>query len=187
MFEFKENKWKISCITMAVALLIIAVYSVALSKQNNELKREAVNNVYSDWYQLYRLTELVDKNYIQNNFQDPIRFRLYVNQASHHFSSRSDEITVNMRNLLVIAYDPLFTDLSQEKGPFNLEEATKLLKEMNNEIMLISRSIMRMPDDEKLKLLDQTSAEYMKVNSEVKAISEKYQLLTDDYFRKNKK
>lgn len=110
---FRKKKWMIGCIAMAIVLLILVVNSIALYKQIDELKKESVGNLNAEWYQLL------------------------VNQTAHHFTGRPDDLSVNMRNLLVLAYDPLFTDLSLEEGPLNKEEASKLLTDMNDDIMLI--------------------------------------------------
>lgn len=187
MNSFGAKKWVIGYISMAIALLILTVNSVALYKQIDELKKEAAGNLNAEWYQLYRLSEMIDKYYIKNNFQDPIRYQLFVNQTAHHFIGRPDVLSVNMRNLLVLAYDPLFTDLSLEEGPLNKEEASKLLKDMNDNIMLISRGIIDIQDDEKEKLLDPTSSEFIKVSTQVKDTYDKYIKLVDDYFKNNKK
>lgn len=184
---FGEKKWIIGCIAMAIVLFILTANSVALYNQNDELKKETISNLNAEWYQLFRLSEMVDKNYIKNNFQEPTRYQLFVNQTCYHFSltGRPNELTVNMRNLLLLAYDPLFVDLSLEKGPLNKEEASILLKEMNDDIMLISNAIIDMKDNEKEKLLEQTSSEFIKVSTQVKDIANKYTKLVDDYFRKH--
>ena len=184
---FREKKWMIGCIALAIILLILTVNSVVLYKQIDELKKEAVGNLNAEWYQLYRLSEMVDKYYIVNDFQNPLRYQLFVNQTTHHFTGRPDVLSVNMRNLLVLAYDPLFSDLSLEEGPLNKEEASKLLKDMNDDIMSFSRGIIDMQDDEKEKLLDSTSSEFIKVSTQVKDAYDKYIKLVDDYFKSNKK
>jgi hypothetical protein len=183
----REKKWMLGFIAMAIVLLILAVNSVALYKQIDELKKESVGSLNAEWYQLYRLSEMVDKYYIKNNFENPIRYQLFVNQTAHHFMGRPDDLSVNMRNLLVLAYDPLFSDLSLEEGPLNIEEASKILTDMNDDIMLISRGIIDMQDDEKLKLLDPTSLEFIKISTQVKDAYDKYIKLVDDYFKNNKK
>lgn len=183
---FREKKWMIGCIAMAIVLLIVTVNSFALNKQMDRLKEEYVGNLNNEWYELYRMSEKVEKQYIKNDYQDPIRFRLFVNQIAHNFTGRPDDLSIYMRNLLTLAYDPLFQDLSLEEGPLNKEEASILLKDMNDDIMLISRSIIDTADDEKEKLLlDPTSSEFAKASTQVKAAYEKYIKLVDDYFRNN--
>lgn len=183
----REKKWKTGFIAMAIVLLILVVNSVALHKKIDELKKESVESLNAEWYQLYRLSEMVDKYYIKNNFEEPIRYQLFVNQTAHHFIGRPDDLSVNMRNLLVLAYDPLFSDLSLEEGPLNKEEASRILTDMNDDIMSISRGIIDMQDDEKMKLLDPTSLEYIKISTQVKDVYYKYIKLVDDYFKNNKK
>jgi len=185
--RIRENKWMIGCIAMAIVLLIVSVNSFTLHKKMDELKKEYVGNLNHEWYELYRMSETVEKHYITNDYQEPTRYRLFVNQVAHNFTGRPDDLSINMRNLLTLAYDPLFLDLSLEEGPLNKEEASTLLKDMNDDIMLISRSIIDMPDDEKENLLlDPTSSEFNKVSTEVKAAYHKYIKLVDDYFRNNK-
>lgn len=62
----------------------------------------------------------------------------------------------------------MFSDLSLEEGPLNKEEASQLLKDMNDDIMLISRGIIEIEDDEKEKLLDPTSSEFIRVSTQEK-------------------
>lgn len=191
MKGFLENKSKIGCIVLVVILVILATKYVTLNKQNNVLKNEAINNMYAEWNQLYYMFEYIDKYYIKNNFQDAERFRLYVNQACHHFywSVRPSELTVNMRDLLTQAYDPLNGDLYLEERTLNKEKAIEIFKSMNEDLMLISKSVVDMYyiKNEKEKLLDTTSPEYKKVNKQVKEVSEKYIKLVEDYFREYKK
>lgn len=187
MNGFRKKKWLIGCIAIAIGLLILTVNNIALYKQIDELKKESIGNMNAEWYQLYRLSEMVEKYYVKNDYQNPTRYQLLVNQTAHHFTGRADILSANMRNLLVLAYDPLFTDLSLEEGPLNKEEASKLLTDMNGDIMLISRGIIEMEDDEKKKLLDPTSSEFIKVSTQVKDAYDKYIKLVDDYFKDNKK
>src|SRR5690606_2566435 len=185
--QIRENKWMIGCIAMAIVLLIVSVNSFTLHKKMDELKKEYVGYLNHEWYELYRMSETVEKHYITNDYQEPTRYRLFVNQVAHNFTGRPDDLSINMRNLLTLAYDPLFLDLSLEEGTLNKEEASTLLKDMNDDIMLISRSIIDMPDDEKENLLlDPTSSEFNKVSTEVKAAYHKYIKLVDNYFRNNK-
>ena len=185
MNSLGSRKWMMGCIAMAMALIILSGNSIALYKQVDALEKEVVGHITSEWYQLYRLSEMVDKYYIRNNYEDPRRYQLFVNQTAHHFEGRADDLSVHMRNLLVLAYDPLFADLSLENGPSNKEEASTLLRAMNDDIMMISRGIVDMQDHEKEKLLDPASSEYMKVSTQVKDASEKYIQLVDDYFKNN--
>lgn len=180
-----EKKWRIGCIVMAIILSIVIANYVVLYKQNTVLKKEAISNMNAEWYQLYRLSEMIDKYYIKNHFQDSERFRLYVNQTCYHFTltGRANELAVNMRNLLTLAYDPLFADLSLEKGPLNQEKASELLKDMNDDLMFISKGIIDMQDNSKERLLEATSSEFIAVSTQVKNATDRYTKLVDDYFR----
>jgi hypothetical protein len=187
MSGLKNRKWMIGCIAATIVAAGLAITSVALNNQVNELKKESVVQLNAEWYQVYRLSEIVDKNYIKDGFQDPVRYQLFVNQTAHHFAlaAKANELTVNMRNLLTLTYDPLFQELSLEDGAKNKEEATKLLTAMNDDIMLISQSIVEMQDKEKEKLLDPKSSEFSKLNDQAKAAYEKYKELVDNYFKTN--
>jgi len=181
---FRENKWKNGCIVLTAIALIFTVNTIVLYNKNNELKEEYIRKLTAEWYQLYRMTDFVDKYYIKFDFQEPEKFQLYVNQAAYNFNGRADDLSVNMRNLLVLAYDPLFKDLAKEEGPANAEEASTLLKEMNDEMLLISKSIIDLSDKEKQKiLLNPKSPEFIKLSTEVKDDYNKYIKLVDDYFR----
>jgi len=182
---FREKKRTIACIVMVVILSLLAVNNIALYKKYNGLKKEVINNMNTEWYQLYSLFDMIDRNYIKNNFQDPQRFQLYVNQTCYHFSStgRPNELTVNMRNLLVSAYDPLFVNLSLEEGPFNMEKASELLKDMNDELLLLSKQIIDMQDNEKEQLLNPKTSKFIEVNTQVKNLTDKYIKAVDDYFK----
>jgi len=183
---FKERKWMIGYIAMAVILSVLVANNVMMYKQNNALKKELISNMNAEWYQLYRLFDTIDKNYIKNNLQDPENFQLYVNQTCHHFllTGRPTELTVNMRNFLVLTYDPLFTELSLEKDALKKDKASELLKGMNDELMLISKDIIDMKDDEKEELLNPKTPKFIEVNARVKEVTEKYSKEVDDYFKK---
>ena len=121
MKKLGEKKWKIGCIAIAIALSILLANYIDIYIQNTLLKRELISNMNIEWYQLYHLSEKVDNYLIKNKFKDSERYQLYVNQTCNHFSmtGRANELTGNMRNLLIFAYDPLFSDLSLENGPVN--------------------------------------------------------------------
>ncbi len=186
MKKIRDKDWKIGCIALFIALSLLLANYVVIYKQNNVLKKDIISSMNIEWYQLYHLSEKIDNYYIKNEFQDSDKYQLYVNQTCYHFESAgsTNELSVNMRNLLVLAYDPLFSDLSVDKGPFNKEEATELFKSMNADIMLISKGIIEMKDSEKEKLLDPSSSEFIKLNTHVKNVSDNYTKLVDDYFSK---
>lgn len=189
MKGFLKKKWTVGCIVLAIILSIMIVNYVVIYKQNNVFKKDAIRTMKAEWYQLYHLSENVDKYYVKNNFQDGVRFRWYINQTCHHFAmtGRVSEITVNMRNLLVLAYDPLFADLYDEKEALDKKKATELFKSMNEELMIISKGMLDMQDNEIEKLLDTTSPEFIKVNTQVKNAADKYTKLVDDYFREHQR
>ena len=54
---------------------------------------------------------------------------------------------------------------------------------MNSDLLAISKDIMEMSEEEKEKLLDQSSSKYDEMNTRVKDFSNKYNKLVDDYFR----
>lgn len=180
-----EKKRVIGCIAVIVILSVLVANNIRLYKQNNALMEELISNMNTEWYQLYHLFDMIDKYYINNNFQESYKFRLYVNQACHHFSlaGAATELTANMRNLLINCYDPLFTDLSLDEGPLNKDKATELLRGMNNELMLISKEIIDMKDNEKKKLLDPASSKFIEINARVKEVTDKYAKAVDEYFK----
>lgn len=184
-----EKKWMIGCIAMGIVLSILTANFVVINKQNNAFIEEAIDNMDAEWNQLYRLSETINKYYITNDFQDSEKFLWYVNRTCYDFKlGRPHEINWNIHTLLTLAYDPLFKDLALEKGPLNKEKATELFKEMNDEIMIISKSIIEMKDKEKEKLLlEPTSSEFVEVSTKIKSVTDKYEKLVDDYFRENKK
>jgi len=106
---------------------------------------------------------------------------------SFSLTGRPNELMVNMRNFLLLAYDPLFTDLSLEEGPLNKEKASEILKSMNDELMLISKDVIDMNDDEKEELLNPETSKFIEVSTRVKNVTDKYIKAVDDYFRAFKK
>lgn len=185
MKEFKEKRWKIGCIAMAIILTILTINYVVIYKQNNEFKEEILNDMNSEWYQIYRLFDIIDKYYIQDNFMDTKNYLWYVNQTCHHFAMTGIpyEIAWNMKELLILIYDPLFKELNNEKVNLNKEKAIELFKNLNDELLFISRSVVEMEDSEREKLLDRKSQEYIEFNIQVKNIANKYKELSNDYFK----
>lgn len=53
MSYFREKKWIIGCIAMAVALSLLVINNIVFYKKYNELKKEVINNMNTEWYQLY--------------------------------------------------------------------------------------------------------------------------------------
>jgi hypothetical protein len=185
MKKFKNKKCIIACILITIILAVVIWNNIVLYKDNDRLRKNSVMHMESTWYQIYRFSEIIDKRYIQNNLADGVKFRLYVNQICHSTALRAmpSELTVNMSDLLALAYDPLFANLAGEETPSDREKASELLKAMNDDILLISGSIVDMKDREKEKLLDITSPEHIKVSAQVKEITYKYMKMVDDYFR----
>lgn len=178
-----EKKWIIAIIISIVVLLI--ANNVYLYKQNTGLKNEAINNMNAEWYQLYYLTENIGKHYINNDFKDPEKFRWYVNQTCQHFrmTGKPNELTVNMGDLLIQAYDHLYSDLSNTNETLNKEKARQIFTSINQELMAISKDILDMQDNDRKKLLDSSSSEFIVVNARVKKATEKYIKMVDDYYR----
>ncbi len=178
-----ERKWIIVLIISIIILLIIN--NVYLYKQNTELKNEAIDNMKDEWYQVYRLTENMDKYYIKNNFKDPEKFRWYVSQTCQHFrmTGKPNELTVNMGDLLIQAYDQLYSDLTNTEETLNKEKATQIFTGINQELMSISKDILDMQDNDRKKLVDTSSSEFIDMNIRVKKAAEKYIKMVDDYYR----
>jgi hypothetical protein len=185
MKEFKNKKWSAAAIIMIIILVAAVWNNISLRKENSKFREIAVFHIASDWYEVYRLSELIDKQYIKNNLSEGLRFRLYVNQVCQNNSLRAvpSELNINMSELLVQAYDPLFQSIVGDGNPKDMKKAEELLKSMNKDVMLVSKSLVEMEDSSKEKLMDNTSQEYIKISTQVKDISNKYIKLVDDYFR----
>lgn len=184
MINMRDKKSNIICVVMAIVLLISMIDSVYLNIQNQKLINEDVRQMYSEWYAVYHMSEYVDK-YINSGSNDGERYILYVNQVCHHFqlSVTPSELKDTMSNVLVLSYDPLFSNLTNTEETLNREKAMELLKKINSELLAISKNIMEMNEKEKEKLLDHSSPLYNEVNARVKDFSIKYNKLVDDYFR----
>lgn len=176
------------CIAMAITLLISVISGIYIYFKYDKLKSEDVRQVYSEWYEIFHLSQSVDK-YINSDGKDGEKYILFVNQICNHFRSAvpANELKVNMSDLLVLAYDPLFSNLANEKETLNKEKALALLKEMNKTLMSISKNVVKMNDAEKEKFLSKSSSQYIKLNAQVKDISHKYQRSVNDYFKSYQK
>lgn len=183
MEKLRNRKWVFLFIFVSITALVLGVHNVFLYKQIDELKKDAVQNLTTEYDEIYRLSKIIDEYYIKNDFREANIYRLLVNRTTHNFSTL---LSKDLKNLLTLAYDPLFADLSDEQDTLNKEEASKLITEINSAVMLITKNIVNMKDDEKEKLLDQTSPEYIKVNTQIKNMYVKYIKLVDDYFIDNK-
>jgi TRAP-type mannitol/chloroaromatic compound transport system substrate-binding protein len=170
-------------IFVSIITLVLGVNNVFLYKQIDELKKDAVQNLTTEYDEIYRLSKIIDEYYIKNDFREANMYRLLVNRTTHNFSTL---LSKDLKNLLTLAYDPLFADLSLEQDALNKREASQLITEMNNAVMLITKNIVDMKDNEKEKLLDQTSPEFIKVNTQIKNMYARYIKRVDDYFKNNK-
>ncbi len=184
MIILRGKKSTIICIVVAIVLLISIINSVYLNMQNQKLKKEDVRQMDSEWYQVFRMADKVDI-YINGGIDRWERYGLFVNQVCYHFRSAAplSELNSNMGKWLILAYDPLFSNLANTEETLNRENAIELLKQMNSELLVISKNIMEMNEEEKEDLLDRSSSKYNEVNARVKDFSNKYSKLVDDYFR----
>ncbi|WP_339241754.1 hypothetical protein MKX40_11900 [Paenibacillus sp. FSL R5-0517] len=183
MEKLKNRKLEFLFIFVSIIALILGVHNVFLYKHINELKKDAVQNLTTEYNEIYNLCKTIDQYYIKNDFREASKYRLLVNQTTHNVSTL---LSKDLKNLLALAYDPLFADLSLGQSTLNKEEASKLITDMNNAVMLISKDIVNMQDEVKEELLDQTSPEFIKVNTQIENMYAKYIKLVDDYFKNNK-
>ncbi len=184
MLELSRKKSTIICALLAIFLLALILNSVLINMQNQRLKNEDIRQMYSEWYELLNMSEVIDK-YINSGSKNGEIYTLYVNHVCYHFGSSvtASELKVNMYDLLVLAYDPLFSNLANAEETLNRERAIELLKKMNSELLAISKNIVEIKEGEKESLLNQSSSQYKEVNVRVKDFSIKYKKLVDDYFR----
>jgi hypothetical protein len=184
MLRLSNKRLTVICIVLAIALCVSIIEGVVIHIENVNLKNEQVRQMSSEWHEISELCRDVD-NYIKSNCVDGIKYQLLVNKICYHFqlTAAADDLNINMSNLLILSYDPLFSNLVNEKETVNKEKAIKLLKDMNSSLAEISKSIDEMNDGEKRKLMDQSSQVYKKVSARVQDFSLKYQKLADNYFK----
>ncbi len=188
MLKLSSRKSTIICVVMAILLLTSIINSVYLNMQNQKIKKEDVRQMYAEWYEVRRLSEVVDK-YIDSGSNDGKKYALFVNHICYHFGSAvtASELKSSIHNLLVLSYDPLFSNLANAEETLNREKAIELLKSMNSDLSAISKNIFEVNEEEKEDFLDRSSSKYNEVNARVKDFSNKYNKLVDDYFRTYKK
>ncbi len=189
MLNFSSKKSTIINILMAVILLITIINSVYLHIKNQNLKDEDTRQIHYEWYAVHDMFKIVDK-YINSGSKNGEKYTLYVNSVCHHFGSvvSASKMNVNMHNLLILSYDPLFSNLAKPEETLNKEEAIELLTKMNSDLLAISKEFVDVnnkPEDS--DLYDQSTSQYSKINAKVEEVSNKYQKLVDDYFKKYKK
>lgn len=174
-------------IIMMIIMFVVIINFVVLHMQYNTLRKEKVTNINFELSEMQRVFEIIDQLYIKRNFEDGAKYHYYVNHVCHHikYVLPANDLSWNMGRILCEAYDPIFTDLSLEEGTLNKEKATKLLKEINDSLMLLSKDMRDMEVENEDWLLEPTSSEYIEVNKKVIAMTEKYVKLVDNYFVNN--
>ncbi len=184
MIKLSNKKLTVICILLVVVLVLSIIENVIIHNENNKLKNEQIKQMTTEWYEVYELSRQVD-NYIELNCIDGEKYQKLVNKICYHFklSLTVNELNWSMSDFLVNSYEPLFSNLVNEKETVNKEKAVTLLKEMNSSLAEICKSISKMSTDEKHKFMDQSSSIYKKESERVKDFSIKYQKIVDNYFK----
>ncbi|GKX31973.1 hypothetical protein SH1V18_44530 [Vallitalea longa] len=180
--SFTKNK---IILLLIITLLIFISSTIILHNRYNKLKNQTLDHINNEWYQLNRMCEIIDKNYINSNSKEAALYRMFVNQLCYNFTPTviTDDLSVNMNRLLIEAYDPLFKNLSYEDEVIDTDEALKLLKEMNNFLYSISHKIVTSENIE--WLIKESSKEHIDLNENVENFTIEYIQLVDDYFKQD--
>jgi len=174
------------------SLLIGIFLSVQSYKRLEYAKIEAAAAVRQEWDGLYRMTDWVQRYYLdadEKEAQDNsgFGFVLYVNQTCYNFPyNNMDCLRTRMYDLLIWSYDLVFKELqdnASSASPQKRKQLEILLADINQELMQISREILEKPDQELAELTRRDNSDGEELRSRINLFVDKYIEETERLFK----
>lgn len=130
---------KIILIIFAFVVLLSGYLNVKYLNENQILLMKIQKNNINQWSELKQMTEMIEKNCIQKNYEDPKVFQLYINNICYNFNVADVQLSSYTQNLLTNIYDQLYLDICvQNSSGDNIEKYKKVFEQLNDEIGSIS-------------------------------------------------
>ncbi|HHY81286.1 MAG TPA: MerR family transcriptional regulator [Clostridiales bacterium] len=166
------------------------IVSIQSYKSLEKAKVEAAAAARQEWYELYRMTDFVQDYYFDPRVKEPgdnNGLVLYVNQTCYNFPFKyNDRLHTKMYDLLIWSYDLIFKELhysDSKAAPEEKEQLELLLKEINDELMVISREIIEKPDDELAEMTRLDNKAGDELRSRINEFVDKYTNETEKLFK----
>jgi DNA-binding transcriptional MerR regulator len=184
------RSFRCPALILLLSLVVGIIISIQSYKSLERIKMEAVITSRQEWYELYRMTDWVQKFYFDSRNKemgDNRGFGLYVNQTCYNFPyNDNDRLHTRMYDLLIWSYDLIFKELqyaASKATPKEKEQLEQLLKEINKELMQISREIVDKPDSELAELTRRDNKEADALRSRISEFVGKYNKETEELFQ----
>ncbi len=169
-----------------ICSLIIGIFvSIRSFNSLENLRMDTSAVAMQEWYGLYRMTDHVQKRYFdsEEDMTGNWGFGLYVNQTCYRYPNK-DRLNTKMYDLLIWSYDLIYRELTWGESKANAEEKEQLhqlLKEINEELMELSRNIMDRPDLAELTRFD--NADAIALRQQINDMVEGYNERTERLFQ----
>lgn len=182
--------FRTTALVLLGSLLVGVFVSVQSYKSLEQAKTEAAIAVRQEWYELYRMTDWVQKYYLDSGkkkTEDNSGLVLYVNQTCYNFPyNNKDRLHTKMHDLLIWSYDLIFKELhytSSKASPEKREQLEKMLSDINQELMQISKEIVEKPVPELAELTRHDNKAGEVLRSRINAFVDKYTEETEKLFK----
>lgn len=178
-------------VSTLLIILLAGIFVLNMSYKSLErAKTEAAAAARQEWYELYRMAERVQTQYLDsggNEAGDNSGFVFYVNQTCYNFPySNRDRLHTKMHDLLIWSYDLIFRELhntASSASPEEREKLKKMLADINQELMQISKVILEKPDQELAELTRHDSKAGAMLRNRINAFVDKYTEETEMLFK----
>lgn len=184
------RSFRATTLVLMGSLLIGCFVSLQSYKSLEQAEIKAVSAARQEWYELYRMTDWVQRDYLDsatNETRDYSGFVLYVNQTCYNFPYTStDRLHTKMYDLLIWSYDLIFKELqytSSKASPEEREQLEKMLADINRELMQISKEILDKPDQELAELTRHDTKAGKEFRSRINGFVDKYTEETEKLFK----
>lgn len=185
--KYLFNNTSLHRIGRYILLILLFVFTIniffqfQISKKMDDLRIESKTKVFQEWYPIYRMANYID-NYLlsQEIFENNNGFSLYVNQTCYNFPS-IDSLQSDIYEFLTSCYDVVFRETIRRESISDPQKAIELLKEMNEELLELSRSVIDIDDIEKIVIRTSPSAAQLRQKAE--AMMDKYIYKTESLFK----
>ncbi len=167
---------------LLVALLAVSFVLSSVSTTNAEYRRLEAQQAYGKWQNLREMFEKVDGYDFQRDASINVWMQAYVNTVCYEVgeSGLPDGTNGVLGYLLLPDYDSIFREVLT--GPvYYREEAERILKDLNGELLLVSRSVTAENDEGMEKLLDAKSVDSKELQAKIGAIATKYAKILQDF------
>ena len=169
-----KSKPVISIILLTFISIVLLISAICAKLEAKRYKDEYIRLFQAEWEYLYRMTDIIDSNFISIEDSDISDYSLYANQVCYNYSAKTtvNSFNLEVRHFLIFVYDMYFKILSNDK--YDYEITKNNLGKMNSEFQSFCKKIINEKPD---WILKEKSQKYINYTNEIKELGNKYEII----------